>query len=65
MRIKGSVARNALRWEAVIDRYQRTAQNQWILETHQGLDATIEFQTSNLKVAAPDLYDGIKIGASS
>ena len=65
MRIKGSVARNALRWEAVIDRYQRTAQNQWILETHQGLDATIELQTSNLKVAATDLYDGIKIGASS
>ena len=51
--------------EAVIDRYQRTAQNQWVLETYQGLDATIELQTGNLKLAATDLYDGIKVNALS
>lgn len=51
--------------EAVIDRYQRTAQNQWLLETYQGLDATIELQTGNLKLAVADLYEGIQVNTSS
>ncbi len=51
--------------EAVIDCYQRTAQDQWFLQTYQGLDATIELQTGDLKLAAADIYEGVKINASS
>ena len=51
-------------YKPMVDQYVRTDKNEWLMRSHEGLEAILGLETIDVELSAEDIYEDVVFASS-